>query len=107
MQKQVDILISINQALQILHLKHHDNVYKTSYFIMDKKLTKSMKNLIPMKWINISYSTNCYWQHNKTETYPIANWSVFSQIRGVGTDAATARTKFPVVTSREPTILIS
>ena len=27
--KQVDILISKNQALQILYLKHHDNVYKT------------------------------------------------------------------------------
>ena len=27
--KQVDILISKNQALQILHLKHNDNVYKT------------------------------------------------------------------------------
>ena len=41
--KQVDILTSKNQALQILYLKHHDNVYKTSYIIMDKKLTKSMK----------------------------------------------------------------
>ena len=39
--KQVDILISKNQVLQILCLKHH--VYKTSYIIMDKKLTKSMK----------------------------------------------------------------
>ena len=28
-EKQVDILISKNQALQILYLKHHDNVYKT------------------------------------------------------------------------------
>ena len=28
MSKQVDILISKNQALQI-YLKHHDNVYKT------------------------------------------------------------------------------
>ena len=28
--KKVDILISKNQALQILYLKHHDNVYKTS-----------------------------------------------------------------------------
>ena len=28
--QQVDILISKNQALQILYLKHHDNVYKTS-----------------------------------------------------------------------------
>ena len=27
--KQVNILISKNQALQILYLKHHDNVYKT------------------------------------------------------------------------------
>ena len=27
-EKQVDILISKNQALQI-YLKHHDNVYKT------------------------------------------------------------------------------
>ena len=26
-QKQVDILISKNQALQILDLKHHDNVH--------------------------------------------------------------------------------
>ena len=26
---QVDILISKNQALQILYFKHHDNVYKT------------------------------------------------------------------------------
>ena len=39
--KQVDILISKNQALQIIYLKHHDNVYKIA--IMDKKLTKSMK----------------------------------------------------------------
>ena len=28
--KQVDILVSKNQVLQILYLKHHDNVYKTS-----------------------------------------------------------------------------
>ena len=28
-EKQVDILISKNQALQILYLKYHDNVYKT------------------------------------------------------------------------------
>ena len=29
-RKQVDILISKNQALQILYLKHHNNEYKTS-----------------------------------------------------------------------------
>ena len=28
---------------KFLYLKHHDNVYKTLYIIMDKKLTKSMK----------------------------------------------------------------
>ena len=28
-QQQVDILISKNQALQILYIKHHVNVYKT------------------------------------------------------------------------------
>ena len=28
--QQVDILISKNQALQVLHLKHHNNEYKTS-----------------------------------------------------------------------------
>ena len=27
--EQVDILISKNQALQILYLKHHDSAYKT------------------------------------------------------------------------------
>ena len=27
--EQVDILISKNQALQIIYLKHHDYVYKT------------------------------------------------------------------------------
>ena len=37
--KQVDILISKDQALQILYLKHH--VYKLHKIIMDKKLTKS------------------------------------------------------------------
>ena len=42
MAKQVDILISKNQALQMLYLKHH--VYK---IIMDKKLTKSKKNCSP------------------------------------------------------------
>ena len=41
--KQVDILISKNQALQILYLQHHDNVYKTSLIIIYKKLTKSLK----------------------------------------------------------------
>ena len=29
-EKQNDILISKNQALQILYLKHYDNAYKTS-----------------------------------------------------------------------------
>ena len=28
--KQVDILVFKNQVLQILYLKHHDNLYKTS-----------------------------------------------------------------------------
>ena len=41
--KQVDTLISKNQALQILYLNHHDNAYKTSQIIVDKKLTKSTK----------------------------------------------------------------
>ena len=36
--KLVDILISKNQALQILYLKHH--VYKTSQIIMGKKFNK-------------------------------------------------------------------
>ena len=45
--KQVDILISKNQALQILYLKHHDNIYKTLENIMDKKLTKSTKIWFP------------------------------------------------------------
>ena len=36
--KQVDILISKNQALQMLYLKHC--VHKTSKNIMDKKPTK-------------------------------------------------------------------
>ena len=40
-RKQVDILISTNQTLQILHLKHQ--VYKISEIIMDKKPTKSTK----------------------------------------------------------------
>ena len=38
LKKQVDILISKNQALQVLYLKHHNNEYKTSYIIKDKKL---------------------------------------------------------------------
>ena len=38
-QDQVDILISTNQALQILYLKHD----ATKSAIMDNKLTKSMK----------------------------------------------------------------
>ena len=38
---QFDILISKNQALQMLYLKHH--VHRTSWIIMDKKLTKSAK----------------------------------------------------------------
>ena len=29
-RKQVDILISTSQALQVLYLKYNDNVYKTS-----------------------------------------------------------------------------
>ena len=28
---------------KFLYLKHHDNVYKTSYIIMDKKLTESIR----------------------------------------------------------------
>ena len=47
--KQVDILISKKQALQILYLKHHDNVYKTPQIIVDKKLNKIHENLIPTK----------------------------------------------------------
>ena len=38
-QDQVDILISTNQTLQILYLKHD----ATKSAIMDNKLTKSMK----------------------------------------------------------------
>ena len=59
-QKQIDILISKNQALQI-YLKHHDNVYKTPYIIVDKKLTKSTKVLtLGNKQTYMPYSTNCY-----------------------------------------------
>ena len=39
--KQDDILISKNQVLQMLYLKHH--VCKALLIIMDKKLTKYMK----------------------------------------------------------------
>ena len=57
MYKQVDILISKNQAMQI-YLKHHDNVYKTPKIIVDKKLTKSTKILtLRNKQTYIPYST--------------------------------------------------
>ena len=59
--KQVDILISKNQVLQILYLKHH--VYKTSQIIMDTKLNKIHENLIPLEinsHICMPYSTNSY-----------------------------------------------
>ena len=39
--KQVDILISKNQVLQILYLRHY--VYKATQITMDKKPTKSTK----------------------------------------------------------------
>ena len=42
LEEQVDVLISKNQALQILYLKH-DNVYKTINYHEYKKLTKAMK----------------------------------------------------------------
>ena len=40
-EKQAEIFISKNQALQMLYLKHHVN--KTSQVIIDKKVTKSTK----------------------------------------------------------------
>ena len=47
--KQVDILISKNQVLQIIYLKHH--AYKTSKIIMEKKPKNKPneihENLIP------------------------------------------------------------
>ena len=43
--KQVDILISKNQGLQMLYPKHH--AYETSQIIMDKKVTKSTKMWSP------------------------------------------------------------
>ena len=39
---------------------------------MDKKLTKNTKTWSPqLKYTNIPYSTNYYWQYNKTQTYLI------------------------------------
>ena len=64
--KQVDILISKNQALQVLYFKHH--VYKTSLITMDKKLNEIHKNSIPTKLTTLPYYTI---QYNKTQTYLI------------------------------------
>ena len=50
MYKQVDILVSKNQALQILYLKHHDNVYKIQFInYHEKETNKIHENLIPTK----------------------------------------------------------
>ena len=46
-EQQVNILISKNQALQIIYLKHHDNVYKTSSIVMDKKPWKFYEQTYP------------------------------------------------------------
>ena len=43
MRKQADILISENQELQIIYLKHH--VYETSKIITDKKPNEICENL--------------------------------------------------------------
>ena len=51
---KVDILISKNQALQMLCLKHH--VYKFSWI---RNLQTTWK-FDPHKIKNIPYSTNCY-----------------------------------------------
>ena len=42
-KEQVDILISKNQVIQIIYLKHH--VCETSLIIMDKKPDEIHKNL--------------------------------------------------------------
>ena len=67
--KQVDILISINQVLQVLYLKHH--VYKTSLIIMNNKLTKSTK-IDPHKFNKYTLQYKLL-QHNKTQSYLIAD----------------------------------
>ena len=47
--KEVDILISKNQELQILYLKHH--IYIKNF--IDKKLNKICENLIPTELTTI------------------------------------------------------
>ena len=46
-QKQVDILLSKIQTLQLLYLKYY--VYKTSWIIIDNKPNEINKNLITTK----------------------------------------------------------
>ena len=55
---------------------------------MDKKLTNP-QNMIPTKQTNIPYSTNCYWQHNKTRTYLVTNCPGFVAVDNVITSLYT------------------
>ena len=47
------------------------NVHQSRFDLDVFSANKIHKNLIPMKWTSILYSTICYWQHNKTLTYLI------------------------------------
>ena len=58
--KQVNILISKNQALQILYFNHLTTYVKLHKLIMDKKFNKICKNLIPTKTTTIPYNTKGY-----------------------------------------------
>ena len=49
---------------------------------MDKKLTKSTTIWSPQN-TQIYYSTNCYWQYNKTQTYVPYNCPGFKTVDNV------------------------
>ena len=85
--QQVDILVYKNQALPILYLKHH--VYKTSYIIMDKKLTKSTK--IWSLRNEQTYPTVQTVTDNiiKHKTYLIRNWPAFLAVNNGYTSSYT------------------
>ena len=56
-EKQVDILISKNQVLQILYF---NTMYIKLIIIMDKKPNKIQESLILTKLTTIPYSTSSY-----------------------------------------------
>ena len=71
--KQVDILISKNQALQILYLKHiaKAELHKLPWI-------ETHKNLIPTKLNNDTVQFYCYITYNSKQRIPY-NWPTGSQ----------------------------